>query len=56
MRMRDSLRLLGLIGIAIVILIGAYGYFFHPDLPLRWLLLFVLVFLGHLSDLLARKE
>ncbi len=54
--MSDRVRLIGLIVIAILTLIGAYGYFFRPDLPLRWLLVFVVGFLAQLSDLLARKE
>ncbi len=54
--MSDRVRLLGLGLLFGLVMLGAYGYFFRPDLPLRWLLVFGIGFLANLSDLLVRKE
>lgn len=54
--MSDGVRLLGLVLLFGLVLLGAYGYFFRPDLPLRWLLVFVVGFLANVSDLLVRKD
>ncbi|XSG76707.1 hypothetical protein ACP8Y2_06815 [Herpetosiphon llansteffanensis] len=54
--MSDRIRLIGLVVLFILVLIGTYGFFFRPDLPLRWLLVFGIGFLANLSDLLVRKE